>query len=219
MLDLPSTLDKIAAGRLLEDEDTDAMAALVALTAFIGDDFLDEDGQPLDEDEIREMLQPERLKLQPEPLTRICGLLYAISGDEFTQDPTHFRRMVGAIVEGGPFVYEDDNEEPTLPDVYWALYLVELLVEDEMLDELGPRVQAYISRLAEEEAEDSQALADEIEREGLDPEELEPYVSKILIFRRTRLAADLRRMRYPADALIDLDPELAEALSRDPETT
>jgi hypothetical protein len=212
MLDLPAYLDRITAERLLNDVETDAFAALLSVACLLGDDFLDEDGQPMTDSELQELLG---VPARQEVLVRVCGLLNAVAGDEFTTDPDHFRRMVSAIVEGDPFQYEDDGEEPTLPDVYWALYLVGLTVEDDIVSELGGRVLRYVAQLAEEEAEDSEDLAAEIKANGgADAEELESYINRVLILRRAKLVIDLQALKCKPEWMADLDPELSSTMSR-----
>ena len=74
--------------------------ALIAIAAFLGDDIFGEDEQPLEEQEMKEMLVADLITPHDENICRAVGLLNAVSGDEFLSSPTHFKRMVGAIVEG-----------------------------------------------------------------------------------------------------------------------
>lgn len=214
MLDLPVTLNRSKAQELLESPDTQALSALAAAASLIGDDILDEQGQPCLEEELTEMLKAEGTNPADVTITRICGLLYAVSGDEFLEDPDHFQRMVGAVVEGDLFSYEDE-EPPSIPDVFWALYQIGLTVEDDLVSELGPRVQRYLEKLAEDEAEDVAGLQDVLSLEGSSPEDLQPYADQLLIFRRTKLASELRDLGCKPEWVADLDEELAEALRPD----
>ena len=84
--------------------------------------------------------------------------------------------------------------------------------EEETIDDLGPRVQRYIERMVDEEAEDTEALASAVEEEGLGAEELEPYVKKVLVFRRAMMAEDLRKLGCKPEWLDSLDPDLSEDL-------
>jgi hypothetical protein len=69
-----------------------------------------------------------------------------------------------------------------------------------------------MQRLIEEEVEDVEGLAEEVAREGSDPSELEPYVTRVLVFRRALMANDLRRLGCKPEWLDDLDPDLANDL-------
>lgn len=215
MLDLPATLNRSLAQELLEDPATMALSALAAVAALIGEDILDEQGQPCLEDELHEMLRAEGVQAADDTITRICGLLYAISGDEFLEDVDHFRRMIGAVVEGDLFAYEDDEEPPSVADVFWGLYQIGLTVEDDLTGDLSPRVERYLKELAEEEAEDVEGLYDLISMEGSDPEDLKPYADEILTFRRAKLASELKRLGCKPEWFADLDPELAGSLAED----
>jgi hypothetical protein len=215
-LDMPmaSTLDLSVARQILRDHDSSAIACLVAAGALVGDDLFDEeDGQPYSEGELSWLFEHTGFKPLPSALAKITGLLFARSGDEFTDSPEHFERLTSAIVEGDMFAYQDDKEDPTVPDLYWALYQVGLTIEeDDMLDEIGPRVEKYIRKLIEEEVEDVEGLAAEVAEEGSDPSALDPYITRVLVFRRAMMAADLRRLGCKAEWLADLDPELAHDL-------
>lgn len=213
MNELPAFLNREEARSILEDPASDALLALLSTSAFIGDDILDdEDGQPMLEEELREMLDAEHVRVAPENVTKVCGLLHAISGDEFLEDVIHFLRITGAIVEGDIYAYEDDQEEPTLADIFWTFYQINLVAEDNLIDELGGRVQRYLTSLAEEEAEDKEALEEWIAQEGAEPEDLQPYVERELVFRRRRLAKGLSTLGCKPEWVSDLDPELAELM-------
>ena len=206
MLEQLPTLNRTAARALLADPDTHALAALIALTSFIGDDFLDEEEQPLTPAEIREMLAADKVLVADGNLDKIAGLLFAVSGEEFLSDPTLFQRLVAAINEGDPQAFEDDEDEPTIPEIFWALYQLELLVEDALVEELGERVQRYIGELQDNEAEDVEEL---LLAEG---EVIEAYTDRLLRFHKLSLAAQLRSLGCEAEWLDDLDPDLAELL-------
>lgn len=212
MSDLPQNLDRMAARALLGSQDVNALTCLLCLSLMVGDDIFDEDGQPADEETIREYLGSDSANVLDENITKAVGLLHAISGPEFVEDRTHFKRFVSAIIEGDPFHFDREEDEPTIPEVYWALYQVNFITEDDIIQELGPAVQDYISKLADDEAEDNQALAQAIAEEGDDPENIEPYVSRILVFRREDLANELTRLRCPAEWVREEDPDLADAM-------
>jgi hypothetical protein len=206
MLDLLPTLNRTAARALLADPDTHALAAIIALTCFIGDDFLDEDEQPLTPEELREMLAEDKVLVADGNLDKIAGLLFAVSGEEFLNDPTLFKRLVAAVNEGDPYAFEDDEDEPTMPEIFWAMYQLELLVEDQITEEIGERVQQYIGRLSDNEAEDIEELLAE------ESEVIEAYTDRLLRFHKLSLAAQLRALDCKAEWLDGLDPDLAELL-------
>lgn len=215
-LRIPASLDLSEARRILSEQDSSAVACLVAAAALIGDDIFDEeDGQPFSEGELALLFEHTNFTPLPSCLAKITGLLFARSGDEFLEDPDHFESLVSAIVEGDILAYAEDLDDPTVPDLYWAIYQVGLTVgEDELIEEIGPRVQKYIERLIEDEVEDVEGLARAVEEEGLDPAELEPYLQKVLVFRRTMMAEDLRKLGCKPEWLDSLDPDLAEDLRK-----
>lgn len=213
MLELPPSLSRSAAQDLLADPDTYAFAALTAAASLLGEDLLDEEGQPYLEEELELMLEVEGAKPAPETLSRIAGLLFTVSGEECLADVDHFRRSVSAIVEGDILTY--DEEPPSLADVFWALYQIGLTVEEDVFDDLEEPVARYLEALAEEEAEDAEGFQTYLAAQGeeITPEELEPYVSRLLIFRRQRLAEDLRRLGCKPDWMLELDEDLAAAMA------
>jgi len=213
---LPSLLDTGEARRILSEQDSSAIACLIAATALIGDELFDEeDGQPFSQQELALIFEHTGFQPLESCLAKITGLLFARSGDEFLEDPDHFESLVAAIVEGDILAYADDIDDPTVPDLYWAIYQVGLTIdEEEIIDDIGPRVRRYMERLVEEEVEDVEGLAREVEEEGLDVEELEPYLQKVLVFRRTMMAEDLRKLGCKAEWLDSLDPDLAEDLRK-----
>jgi hypothetical protein len=212
----PGILDTSEARRILREQDSSALACLVAASALIGDDVFDEeDGQPFSVKELALLFEHTGFRPLLSCLAKITGLLFARSGDEFLEDPDHFESLVAAIVEGDPLAYLDDIEDPTVPDLYWAIYQVGLTIdEEEIIDDIGPRVRRYMERLVEEEVEDVESLAQAVEEEGLDVEELEPYLKKVLVFRRTMMAEDLRKLGCKPEWLDSLDPDLAEDLRK-----
>jgi hypothetical protein len=212
VFDLPVSLNQEVARGLLANPETDALSALLAMSCFLQDDVLDEDGQPYLEYELREMLDAAHVRASPENITRVCGLLHAIAGDEFLDTVVHFLRMLAAIVEGDAFAYEDDQNEPSLADMYWGLYLAGLLAEDDLLAEIGPRVERYIQRTAEDEAEDSDALQQFMDEQGDSPEQLESYTDELLSFRRRLLATNLTALGCKSEWVSDLDPDLAQSM-------
>ena len=210
-----SYLNTAVAQRLLKDPETQALACLVAASCLIGDDIFDEeDEQPFSSQELEWLFEHSRFMPHRECLNRITGLMFARSGDEFFEDPDHFLKLTSAIVEGDPLAYEEDEEDPTLADLYWAVYQVGLTIEDEEedWDQFSPRVMRVFERISEEQADDLEGLAQEIEETGGDPEDLKPYMDHVLVFRRAGLAKDLRDLGCKPEWLASLDPELAEAL-------
>lgn len=212
MLELPPSLNHSAAREILSDPESDALSCVIAASVFLQDDLLDDEEQPYTEEEMDQMLDAASAPTYSDNLGRIAGLLNAVAGDEFLESPAHFLRMVAAIVEGDIYAYEDDNDEPSIPDVYWALYLVGLATEDDIVDELSGKVKAFVMRLAEEEAEDVEALQEAIELEGSEPEDLQPYADRILFFRRRELAKRLVRLGCKSEWVADLDEELATVM-------
>ncbi len=213
MLDAPARLDRNAARAVLADADSSALACLIAVTCFVGDDILDEDGQPYTADELQEMLHPDNVILADGNLDKICGLLFTASGDEALVLPAIFQRVVAAVIEGDPFAFEDDNDTPTIPEVFWTLYQLELLLEEPLLDDLSAKVQRYIAKLAEEEAEDIAALQSQLDSVGDDLSGLEGYADKCLKFHKLHLATQLKALGCKAEWIADLDQDLAAALS------
>ena len=209
LLVLPPSLDREVARELLLDPDTDAFSALLSIMVFLRDDVLDEEGQPYLEDELRMFLEADHVEVADENLTRACGLLYAISGDEFLENVQNFRRFVSAVNNGRLFDFEDDDEEPELPDVFWAIYLAELLVEDDLTEELDPRIGRYLQQLAENEVTDYPGLSQATAEEGDDVEQIEDYMTARLTFRRHVMAMKLKRLGCQPEWLADTDPELA----------
>ncbi len=207
MLDSPASLNRTAARALLADPDAHALSALIALTCFIGDDFLDEDEQPLTPPEIREMLEPDKVLLADGNLEKVAGLLFAVSGEEFLEEPAIFSRLVAAVNEGDAMAFEDDDDEPTLPEVFWTMYQLELLVEDSLIEELGERVQRYIASLTENEAEDVEEMLAAGEEQ-----EIESYTDRLLKFHKLSMAAQLRALGCKPEWLDDLDPDLSALL-------
>lgn len=214
-LDFPARLDTREASRLLADPATHAFACLAACCALLGEDaVIDGDGQPPSEEELSLMLEGENCRPHPECVTRVLGLLHAAAGDEFNDEPVHFHRMCSAIADGDPFGREDDGDPLTLPDIYWAVYQVGLVTdENEPVDALGPRVQAWLAALLDEEAEDTEALAEEVAREGGGAEDLEPYYQRLLKFHRGALAADLVRLGCDPAWMLTVEPELSGMMS------
>lgn len=215
MPSIPATLNREAGGRFLADPGIDALTAVVAACAFLQDDLLDEDHQPYLPDELRLMLEAEHLDIPSEVLTKICGLLFAVSGDEFLDSVVHFRRFVASTVEGQVFSYDDEidpggEDEPSLSDVFWALYQADLLVADDLTDSLGPKIGQYINLLGQEEAHDAPGLAQSLAEEPDDLQQMEDYTRANLVFRRRRLAANLRELGCKPEWIADLDPELAQ---------
>jgi hypothetical protein len=213
-MDLPAQLDKRYAAELLADPESHAFSCLVACCALLGDELFPEDGQPPSELELQLMLEGEQCHAHRESITRVIGLLVACSGDEFNEDPTHFHRMCSAIADGDPFAREDDGDPLTPEDIFWAIYQVGLVTdESEPVDELGPRVKAWLAALLDEEAEDVEALAEEVAAEGGDPTELEPYYQRQLVFHRGALAADLVRLGCDPEWMVAVEAELASLMA------
>lgn len=212
-LTLPLGLDRQAARELLADVDCDALSALLALSVFLGDDLFDEEGQPYLEDELLLMLEDQQLELAPENLTRACGLLFAVTGDEMLETVLNFRRFVNAVNHGRLFDYEDDDDQPELPDVFWAMYLAELLTDDPLIDELSTQIGQYLRQLAEDEVEDLPGLRQAMAEEGDDLEQIEDYVTARLTFRRATLALRLKRLGVKPEWMADTDQTLALLLA------
>lgn len=210
-LDLPADLSRGKACELLADPETQAFTCLVAAAALLGEDALvDPDGQFHDEEELLTMLQQEGCEPHAESITRIVGLLAATTGDEFTEDPTHFHRMCSAIADGDPFAREDDGDPLTLADVYWAVYQTGLVTdENEPMDALGPRVERFLEDLRADEAEDNEALRAAIAAGDEPADEMQAYFQRYLVFRRGQIASDLVRLGCEADWMTPIDPELA----------
>ncbi len=211
MEDLPARLDTSVAADLLKDPETSAFVCLVAACAILGDEAVtDEDGQPPDEEELDLMLGAEGVRPHEECLTKIVGLLMSVSGQEFFDDPGLFHRLASAIVDGDPFAREDDGDDLSAPDCYWAIYQVGLVADDEEpLDDLSDRVKDFIAEIASEEAEDMEGLAEEIAREGGDVESLQPYFETLLLIRRNLMAMDLIKLKCDPEWIEGMDPELA----------
>lgn len=225
---LPSELeknfkpDRANAAECLKDDDASAFACLVAAMALLqpedGDEpnplFDDEDdGQPLDPGALRILLEDAVPGHDGDCRGKVTGLLMAVSGDDFFEDPVHFERMVSAIIHGDPFRYEDDDDYPSAAEMVWAVYQVGLMI-DEPLDELfQDRVKRFMSDVFDEEAEDKEALLEGLDPEFEDPEE--EYYERFVTLRRALLAKELLALGVDADWLADLDPRLTDFLPRD----
>lgn len=211
MEEIPARLDVDAAAKLLLNPEASAFPLLVAACAIIGDEAItDEDGQPPSEEELELFLGAEGVRAHRDCLTKIVGLLMAVSGDEFFEDPGIFHRMASAMVDGDPFGREDDGDDLTASDCFWAIYQVGLVAdEEEPLDELSERVKGFIEELADEEAEDLDGLAEEMIQEGEDIESIAPYYESLLLLRRNLMAMDLIKLKCDPEWIEGMDPELA----------
>lgn len=211
MADITANLNREAAARFLTDPYCEALTALVSAACFLGEDIL-EDGQPVSETDLQEMLDAENVRVIDDNLSKCCGLLFAISGDEFLESAPHFKRIIGAITEGDPFIYDED-EQPSVPEMFWAFYQINLLIEDDITEELSGKVLNFLEKVAEDEAEDQEALQVILDEDGADPEDLKPYAEQFLGYRMKKLAGELSELNCKPEWVGDMDPELAELMS------
>jgi hypothetical protein len=194
-------LDDLACATLLRDSSTHALASALALANLLQDDlFVDE--QPVDGAEATLLLgfEPDE-----ETLTRGLGLLQALAGEEFLDRPVHFMRACASVIEGDPFFYEEEGEDPTAAQAMWFIYQAELLTPDNILADVGPAIQKLLRHLEGAEAEDLEELQSFIEAEGVIPEN---HIAEDLHEWQKELAAQLAYLRVKGDWLED--PALAE---------
>lgn len=207
-------LDRVAAAKVLDNPDSSAIACYVASCAVLGKDedggsplFDDEDEQPEDPVAVHEMLRSAVPDYDPDNLQKIQGLVHAVAGDEFWSDPDHFTRMSAAILHGDPYYYEDEAEEPTLIELMWAIYQVDLLMEEDADELLEEPVLKFLTRLAEEQPIDLESLA--LEEDFTGP--IEEYYQTLLRFRRIDLGRELVELGMTEDQIAELDEEMVQS--------
>lgn len=188
----------ISGCRELLSKDTSALASLVAMTGVLQDSFdaanpmFDEEGDILEFDALFEMLKVRSPDFDRDNLHRVFGLFMAATGSEFFSDPVHFERLVGAIVYGDPYLYEEDKKDPELVEMTWALFQVDRLLEEDASSLLEVPVLQWITQVAERNPDDEDLVT------RVDPDfegnlAVGEAYALLLNYRRIALAEDLKK--------------------------
>jgi hypothetical protein len=209
-------VDARVAREIAGNFDSPAFVCLLAAAAALKEDLIDkEDGQPADPQEIREAMQQYTgTPVKNWFVNRVLGLLHAIAGEEFAEDPEHFRRMVCAICDGDPLSAEETEEDLDVDEILWALYQVSLTApdDDNPAKQLSERVKEFIAERIDDEAQD-----DELPPGFDEYDEIPHYVDLILLEEKKDLAERLRGAGYSDDDLRLLDPDLIVLLNGEEE--
>lgn len=212
MTDLPETLPGISrpeAVAAVGDPDLEAFTCVLALSTLLGDELFDDEEQPPGTAELRELLAADNLPFAEEALQKAAGLLHIVSGDEFLKEPVHFARMTAAVCEGDPFAADEDYEI-SAADAWWALYQAGLLVEDDLVEEIGPRVRAVLDDLATFDVEDVEEKELAFLNGEADESDTPGPLEKLLTFRTIKLAGELKKLGCPPRWLAEIDGTLAQ---------
>lgn len=187
--------------------DVSATAALVAASGLVFTPFeetnplFDDDGEILDFDAVDALVTSKVPDLDRDNLHRLYGLVTAAAGDEFFNDPDHFERMVGAIVYGDPYRFEEDMEAPSLVEMTWAIFQVDLMVEEDADSLLSDAVADRLAEIAAENPADAETLAE------IDPDfsgSVEDFYLQLLGFRKIALEKDLRKCGAGSEFIAEL---------------
>jgi hypothetical protein len=203
-----SSVNIAVAKALLLDPDTHALAATLAANRILGGELIDDDEEIPDESELTLLLDSEGVEADKLNVTRIVGYLNALASEEFIERPVDLMRISSAIIEGDPFFYENEGEDVPLWCVLWAIYQVDLMLEDNIIDEMSERVKKHLQRMGREEAVDVNSM---LAGEGGGGE-----VTEELIELRGTLANQLRELGVAPD-WVDHDAALSAALIRNPD--
>jgi hypothetical protein len=203
-----SSINIAVAKALLLDPDTHALAAALAANRILGGELIDDDDEIPDESELSLLFEVEGVEVDGLNVSRIVGYLNALASEEFIERPADLMRISSAIIEGDPFFYENEGEDVPLWCVLWAIYQVDLMLEDNIIDELSDRVKKHLQKMGREEAVD---VASMMAGEGGGGE-----VTDELIELRKTLANQLRQLGVPSD-WVDHDAALSAALIRNPD--
>lgn len=183
--------------------DTSAVAAFTAVSLLCTSSFdpenpFFEDGDLIDFDSFETIVRHNvGDTIDPDNIHRAYGLLTAVSNDLFFEDPDHFISLVGAIVYGDP--YRFDDEDPLLTEMVWALFQVDMMLEESAEELLNPRVGKRIIEISEDNPADLEKLR-EIEPTFMG--NIEEFYDELLRFRKIDLQADLSTCGVP-DAVIE----------------
>ena len=199
-------LNQNAVSQTLLDPEAPAFACLVAALDLLPPELVfGEDGQPEDTQIIARELTLELGQPVPEAnQSRINGLLYAASGDEFFTQLKHYQHMTSAITEGDAFASEDDDDVD-LEDVFWAFYQLELVLGNAELDDLkgrmSPRIITWLEHLVDTQAAEEMLPLDDLA-------EAEDFFAQTLYLRIKDLGRTLAGMGVSEEDLASLDPQL-----------
>lgn len=218
MSDLPSVdrarISTVEAQRALENPDLEAFTLLVAALSVVGEEVIAEDDeQPMDAAALRLVLAAENINAPEEVIQKVCGLTFAISGEEFLEDPDHFERFSSAIVFGDPFAVEEEEEEFDSGDAWWALYMAGLLIEDNFIPDLGEGVKHLLERLSSFDIEDVEEKDFAFLNGDADDDDTPGPVEKLLNVRLGKLARELAQLGVKPEWLSELDEELANRVA------
>jgi len=203
-----SPINRSAAEEILSDPEAHALAAVIAANALLDGDLLDEDDEIIEEEILRMLLAALGADAHEDNIIRIIGFLNALSSEVFVRRPRDFSLLSSAIVEGDLFYYEENPDEMMLADGLWALYQVDLLFEDNLVEELGPNVLKLLQRLSDGEGFDPAEFSEFSEGEA-PPDSIATHLVDL---RRKELAGQLNRLQVPV-AWIDSDDELARLMT------
>jgi len=107
--------------------------------------------------------------------------------------------MAGAIVYGDP--YRFDGDDPLLVELVWAIFQVDLMVEESADELLESEVGDRIVEITENNPEDEEVLAE------IDPDftgSVSDFYERLLRFRKAALRGDLRKCGVPDELIAEM---------------
>ena len=191
-------------------KDSSAIACLVAASSLLrrpfdrdedGSPFLEEEGEIVSFEALQTILESVVPDVDVDNVHRIYSLLVAATGGEFFEDPDLFVRITGGIVYGDPYHFEEDQNDPLLVEMTWAIYQVDLLQEEAAEEMLSERVAERIVEITEENPADLEIL-NEIEPDFAGG--VEEFYEHLLRFRTAELRKDLRACGATEEFIDDL---------------
>lgn len=175
-------------------------ASLLCSNSFENENPLFEDGELLDFDALEAIVVSKAPDIDDDNLHRIYGLVSAVTGDAFFTHPDHFIRLCGAIVYGDPYYF--DEEEPTLVQMVWAMFQVDMFLDESAEDLIHQSVADRIVEITEANPVDQETLQ-EIEPDFVGG--IEEFYDELLRMRKAALRADLKKCGVDDETIAELD--------------
>lgn len=183
-------IDRRVVGDMLADPETSATSLHAVLLAFYKEDLYGDvalDIPPMDPVELWVRVREDfHVNAHENNENKINALQLAIATDAFYEDPLAFISICLALYDGdvGDMV-TGALEEPTVAEVLWGIYEVELNRDDNQ--PFSPRVMEVID----------ETIAAEAEEQSEDPADILPGYERLLEFKRQKMFEEMRLLGWP----------------------
>ena len=87
---------------------------------------------------------------------KLSAILAALTTNFFFKDLSIFKSICETLTEGDPGLFDPGFEDPTVAEIIWGMYEVNLVYDEKNRDEYAPEIEQFVDKKLETDPEDTE---------------------------------------------------------------